>query len=49
MSFETRLLIACLILLLDSLLFFLPLTALFLVYILIWNPPWFRSFLDRSQ
>jgi hypothetical protein len=23
------------------------LTALFLIYIFIWNPPWFRDFLNR--
>jgi hypothetical protein len=27
--------------------FFLPLTAFFLIYILMFNPPWFRKFLDR--
>jgi hypothetical protein len=24
----------------------LPLTALFLIYILLFNPPWFKNFLD---
>jgi hypothetical protein len=27
--------------------FFLPLTAFFLIYILMFNPSWFREFLDR--
>jgi hypothetical protein len=34
-------------LLIDLLIFFLPLNALFLVYILIFNPPWFRNFLNN--
>jgi hypothetical protein len=43
-----RLLLAVGILALDILFFFLPLTAIFLAYILIVNPPWFREFLERS-
>jgi len=42
-----RLLLAAGILLVDILVFFLPLTALFLIYILLYNPPWFREFLDN--
>ncbi|MBN2124862.1 MAG: hypothetical protein JW821_11250 [Deltaproteobacteria bacterium] len=34
------------ILLVDLVVFFLPLTALFLVYIILWNPAWFRGFLN---
>jgi len=30
----------------DSAVFFLPLTAIFMAYILIWNPAWFRDFLS---
>ena len=30
-----------------SVTFFLPLTAIFLIYIIIYNPPWFRKFLDE--
>ncbi|MFZ7111894.1 MAG: hypothetical protein ACOWYE_09450 [Desulfatiglandales bacterium] len=40
-----RILISLVILGIDLLIFFLPLTALFLVYIIMINPPWFREFL----
>ncbi|MCK5241532.1 hypothetical protein KAR34_03675 [bacterium] len=49
MSFTKRLLIACGLLLLDGIIFFLPLTAIFLVYIILVNPPWFREFLNTAQ
>ena len=45
MGMTARLLLAVGVVLVDSLLFFLPLGALFLAYILIFNPPWFRDFL----
>ncbi len=45
MSMIQRLLLAFGILLVDGLLFFLPLSALFLAYVLIFNPPWVRTFL----
>jgi hypothetical protein len=35
------------IVLVDLFIFFLPLTAFFLIYILMANPPWFRAFLDN--
>jgi hypothetical protein len=41
-----RLLLAGGILLVDLLVFFLPLTAFFLIYVLMYNPPWFREFLN---
>lgn len=41
-----RTLLALLILIVDSAVFFLPLTAIFMAYILIWNPAWFRDFLS---
>ena len=45
---KTRRVLICLgILAVDLLIFFLPLTALFLAYIIMFNPPWFREFLDR--
>ena len=47
MSMTYRLLICIGILLLDLLVFFLPLTAFFVVYILLVNPPWFREFLQQ--
>ena len=49
MGFWGRLIISIGIILIDSLLFFLPLTAIFLVYILITNPQWFRDFLAKSE
>ena len=41
-----RILIAAGILALDGALFFLPLCAIFLAYVLLVNPPWFRDFLN---
>jgi hypothetical protein len=41
-----RVLICLGILLVDLGIFFLPLTALFLIYIILYNPPWFREFLN---
>ncbi len=45
MSLTYRLLLCAGILLVDLVVFFLPLTALFLIYIILVNPPWFREFL----
>ena len=42
-----RILLCIGILLVDLAVFALPLTALFLIYILIINPPWFKDFLNR--
>jgi hypothetical protein len=47
MSKKQRILICVIILLLDLAVFFLPLTAIFLVYIILGNPPWFREFLQQ--
>ena len=47
MSMTYRVLICIGILLLDLIVFYIPLTALFLIYILLVNPPWFREFLQR--
>ena len=52
MPLTYRILIAAGILLLDGFLFFLPLTAIFLAYVILVNPPWFHSFLsglDRAH
>jgi len=50
MSFTQRVLLSIGILLIDLIVFFLPLTALFLVYIILVNPAWFREFLqDLNQ
>jgi len=46
MSFTQRVLLSIGILLIDLIVFFLPLTALFLVYIILTNPAWFRKFLQ---
>jgi hypothetical protein len=46
MSFTQRVLLSIGILLIDLIVFFLPLTALFLVYIILTNPVWFRKFLQ---
>ncbi len=41
-----RIILSIAILLVDLGVFFLPLTAFFLIYILLFNPAWFREFLD---
>lgn len=46
MSPQKRLLLAVGIILLDLVIFFLPLTAFFLVYVIIYNPPWVKDFLE---
>jgi hypothetical protein len=47
MSFGQRIILSVGILLIDLIVFFLPLTALFLVYIILANPDWFREFLQK--
>ena len=47
MTMTKRILLCSAILLVDLAVFALPLTALFLIYILIANPAWFRDFLNR--
>jgi len=42
-----RLLLALAILVVDAVAFVIPLGALFLAYVILSNPPWFRDFLDR--
>ncbi len=42
-----RVLLTALVLLVDLVIFFFPLTAVFLAYIILFNPIWFRDFLDR--
>jgi hypothetical protein len=46
MSMKKRILLSLGIMIVDLGVFFLPLTAVFLVYIVIYNPAWFREFLD---
>jgi hypothetical protein len=47
MAMWKRLLLCAGVLLVDLGVFFLPLTAIFLIYIVLYNPPWFREFLSR--
>jgi hypothetical protein len=46
MSMINRVLLALGVVALDFAVFFVPLTAVFMAYILIYNPPWFREFLN---
>jgi uncharacterized membrane protein len=46
MSSQKRLMLALGIILLDLVVFFLPLTAFFLAYVIIYNPPWVKDFLE---
>jgi hypothetical protein len=46
MKIANRILLALGVVALDLIVFFIPLTAIFLAYILIYNPPWFRDFLN---
>jgi len=45
MNKQKRILLAIGILVLDSVVFFLPLTAFFLAYVIIYNPPWVKNLL----
>ncbi len=47
MNMTYRVLICIGILLIDLVVFYLPLTAFFLIYILTVNPPWFREYLQK--
>ena len=47
MTKTQRILICAIILAVDLVVFFLPLTAIFLIYIILQNPPWFREFLHQ--
>ena len=49
MSMNKRILISLGILSIDLAIFFMPLTAIFLIYIMIFNPPWFREFLNNLE
>jgi len=46
MSMINRILLALGVVVLDFAVFFVPLTGVFMAYILIYNPPWFREFLN---
>ncbi len=47
MRMTHRILICIGILLVDLAVFYFPLTALFLIYIILANPPWFREYLQK--
>lgn len=47
MSQLTRLLLALVIVVVDAAIFFVPLAALFVAYVIVANPPWVRDFLER--
>ena len=47
MSLQKKLFLAIGIILLDLVVFFLPLTSFFLAYVIIYNPSWVKDFLER--
>lgn len=49
MEMKKRIAICLGIFAVDLGIFFLPLTALFLSYIIIYNPAWFRDFLNNLE
>ena len=49
MSTQRKFLLAFSIIILDLVTFFLPLAALFLAYVIIYNPPWVKDFLNRLE
>ena len=49
MSKTTRILIALAVILLDSLIFFIPVSAFFLAYIIIFSPPWFINYIENQN
>jgi len=49
MSLQKKLLLAFGIIVLDLVVFFLPLAAIFLAYVIIYNPPWVKDFLERLE
>ena len=46
MGLQKRLLLASGVILLDLVIFFFPLSAFFLAYVIIYNPPWVKGFLE---
>jgi len=49
MSKQNRILLALGIILLDLIVFFLPLAAFFLAYVIVYNPPWAKDFFERPD
>ena len=48
MNLALRIVLALGLVLLDAVVFFAPIGALLLAYIIVFNPPWFREFLLRQ-
>jgi len=48
MNLTLRILLALGLVLIDAVVFFAPLGALLLAYIIVFNPPWFREFLLKQ-
>lgn len=42
-----RLFLSVVILLVDAVVFFVPLAALFAAYLLLWRPVWFKNWIDQ--
>jgi hypothetical protein len=49
MTTTQRVLLAGCILIIDLVAFFLPLTAVFLAYVIVFNPSWFRGFINNLE
>lgn len=49
LTMTQRVLLAALILVVDLAIFFFPVSAVFLAYVIIANPPWFRDFVNRLE
>ncbi len=47
MTMTQRALLAAVIVLIDLVAFFIPLTALVVAYVILLNPPWFKAFMQR--
>jgi hypothetical protein len=47
MSLQKRIIIAIGIIVVDLVIFFVPLTSFFLAYVILYNPQWVRDFLER--
>ena len=47
MTQAQRLILAVAIVVIDAVAFVVPLAALFLAYVILVNPPWFRGFIDK--
>jgi len=47
MSRQKRLILASGVILIDLVVFFLPLVAFFLAFIIVYNPSWAKRFLER--